>query len=318
MRVYQRYALWVAAPLVFATGCAGGPTLFSNARRARDADPAERMMQVAKGYEETGRYEAAQRLYQQLAHMQPSNQIVRVRLEALAQRSQSGAPGILSEPTATKQEAAELLALLRENEAAYEAARDAQEKQPTLAPATVQLPQFALAGATAPKPHATASIAIPEQSMPPAETAAAVTLPQRDTAIATADVEAAEFRSEDFFPADQPMAADVAVSEVDPSEGTGESLAMAEPLFAESATEVDPEAIPFPEELGVGESATGNDWAQVIAAAAGAKKPEVTQANVAADWAPTAGDDAEIVPAGDIVWTKTAVSHLCPDLTPEL
>lgn len=134
MRFLKRYAMWVAAPLALTMGCAGGPSLIPSASKARDVDQSQRMLQIAQRYEAEGKTEAAERLYRQLAHMQPRNAEVRQRLEALAAKSKSTASP--SESTAAAQnDAQQLMAKLRENRAAYLAERE-REKSGTVAPTT--------------------------------------------------------------------------------------------------------------------------------------------------------------------------------------
>lgn len=133
MRFLTRYAIWVAAPLALATGCAG-PTFFAKSRQARDVDPTQRMLQIAASYEASGKEDAAVRMYRQLAHMQPNNVEVQQRLAALVDKEAVKAGELLAAPK-TSADVDQLLARLRQNKEAYDAGRYG-DAQPTLASAS--------------------------------------------------------------------------------------------------------------------------------------------------------------------------------------
>ncbi|MEZ5944397.1 MAG: HEAT repeat domain-containing protein [Planctomycetaceae bacterium] len=139
MRRLTRYAIWVAAPLALASGCAG-PSWMMGSNSARDVDPSQRMMQIARQYEASGNSSAAERLYRQLSHMQPNNVEARERLSALVQQNQRDA----QQPSSVSQEAdaSELLAMLRQKRDKFEAQQHGVA-EPTLAdvsPSIVEAP----------------------------------------------------------------------------------------------------------------------------------------------------------------------------------
>ena len=132
MRRLTRYAIWVAAPLALATGCAG-PSWMMGSNSARDVDPSQRMLQIATQYEASGNSSAAERLYRQLAHMQPNNVEVRERLNALVEQTQRDSQ--LPASGAHEADAGELLAMLRQKRDKFEAEQHGVA-EPTLADAS--------------------------------------------------------------------------------------------------------------------------------------------------------------------------------------
>ena len=95
MRKYQRLALWVAAPLAFASGCANGPGLFTSSRHGQTGDASQRMVQAADGFDQESEAASA-------AKARPLKPSDLSRQHAVARSKPKGVPETKGTPAVVK------------------------------------------------------------------------------------------------------------------------------------------------------------------------------------------------------------------------
>jgi hypothetical protein len=272
------------------------------------------MMQIAERYEAEGKTQAAERLYRQLAHMQPRNAEVRERLQALAEKSRSGPETPATAPGAVPPgaDAQQLLAMLKRNKEAYEAQRYG-DPQPTLAeevPADLlaDAPTLPVSQPTLSDEPATPSWAATESDEPAAPELAATEpvgdLPQIQPEGTTS--------GDSDLPTITPRGADSAVasSESDTSFPNDHEWAAEEPLTDDALVAEADEMANQPTE--------DDSWVGgVFEDGDGPELEEGTE--LAVDEPAVEGElEHELVATEDSGWVPTSAERLCPELQPEL
>lgn len=305
MRFLTRYAFWVAAPLALASGCAG-PGLF--AHKGKNVDPAQRMLQIAESYEASGKDEAAERLYRQLAHMQPNNAEVQRRLNALAGRQES-TPANATGPGESRANAEQLLTMLKQNREAYEAGRYGTA-EPTLAEA----PEPPREQALRPEPQfAQSQPYIPVGAdLAPAKSEE---IPEWNEPVVSAPAWTSEESKPAWTNREAVLTAaneqeDAPLPVIQPSRSATNPFEQ-EQVVAAAEPEPTVEAAPATDEEGW--------WNNIFEEQPGTELAQADSLDVEGD-AESVTEVAEtpVVAGADSEWTSTASERVCPDLKPEL